>query len=819
MSASPATVPALNFTLCGAPAPRSAHRTSSGAAKAKPRRRSIRPTAAPPASPVITDCCTCCTDVFRLDLSSLAADEFESVTSRPNGRQRCCIDDGAVINESGNEYSDTGIGIRVGHTDNGGPKANKVNQNPLNEEFDNIQHTGKSKEWLGYEKDSEGKLCKNQNLPVNAGSGSTGSQYSDRDRPSTDLISSSRAFSDQGANSVRSCLSDSSSYVTLSENSVDSYSRNYSYSSRESHGSGIHISSGSESYNESSCDLMSDISRTNEISEDGSVVIPEASPRKMISAKAARQLIRSFPDGNLSLEPHNSRHKESWTQNSSGVTSKHGKSTGSPVTVPPRCKDNARVSKLASLSTESRTEGSGSLDISPILRNEYGLNSNATESSRGCSEANMNKSEFIENKYIANDRASDNDENVIIFSSVVYGHCCLNEGHTTLPKEWPIEEEKITDQLPLCCARSMETCKCLLNCSKSDESNNREVPNSDTCKVSASCSRNENHFDEKSDEIAVAIEMSSQNKTSIAGRESVTPHLNSRATFQTHTFLTNLEDNEDFSGTFENFDFKCQKLYPNKEFGRNVYSVPTGTRISNMARNLSELICDCESGGNTRILLEPRESGYNPCSPVSDISLSAGEFTEAVHHARQLVRVLGRALDSALSQKTNRTNTELPLDCASITRRKQRSRSLSPNILRRSKRSDSIRSPGATELSLRKKDSVSRADTDTNNKKGVDEEHTSDVKPSLSGDSVGSQRCYYGGEPYTLHVSPEQLRKQRALLRPAVDRRRHGAVVQMLDMADILKNAITQRRKFMDPSEEFTCGTNRSGSDCSLEGT
>ena len=66
-------------------------------------------------------------------------------------------------------------------------------------------------------------------------------------------------------------------------------------------------------------------------------------------------------------------------------------------------------------------------------------------------------------------------------------------------------------------------------------------------------------------------------------------------------------------------------------------------------------------------------------------------------------------------------------------------------------------------------------------------------------------------------MSAEELRKQRTLLKPANDRRVRGTVVQGLDMADVLRRTISRRRRFLDPSEEFICGNNRSVSECSLE--
>jgi hypothetical protein len=66
-------------------------------------------------------------------------------------------------------------------------------------------------------------------------------------------------------------------------------------------------------------------------------------------------------------------------------------------------------------------------------------------------------------------------------------------------------------------------------------------------------------------------------------------------------------------------------------------------------------------------------------------------------------------------------------------------------------------------------------------------------------------------------VSAEELRKQRTLLKPVPDRGAHGSVAQVVDMADVLRNTISRRRKFLDPSDEFIGGNNSADSECSLE--
>lgn len=808
-SASPSTVPALNFTLYGAPAPRSAYRTSSGAANAKPRRRSTRPTAGPPASPLST----CCTDDFRLDLSSLAADEFGSVViSRPNGSELCCIDDEAVTNESGNQFSNAGICAHAERTDdNGGSNANDVNQNLLSKESDNIQYTEKTEQWFG-DIDSEGKPIEDRDLSVNTGSSSTGSEFSDTDKTSSDFISSSQAFSDERASSVRSCLSGSSSYVTLSEYSADSCSSKCLYNSRESRFSNISISSDSQSSNR---DLRSGIRNNDHVAADTLAT----SPRKKITADAVEQLTRRFPNENISLKPQNTKRKKLLAQRSSGVISNRSRITESPVTVPPRDKDNACLSEFISVSTESSTGGSDSSRISCALRKGHVLNTKATDPTTNESrETSANKKELIENQCITNDQSNDNEENKIIdVCRMVSGHSCLNKGHENLSNEYIVEEGTITDQVRLCCARSMKICNYVLNCSVSGESRDQAVPDPDTYNVITNVSRNESCIGEKSDQSAIAMEML-RNKTPAAEEEeSLSSGLDSRTTSQTSVSRTNMKNNDDLHiRKFHNSECEFQQLSSpnNKEFVRNVYSVPTGPQVPKKL-----LQCDCESGGRTRFLLERLECGCLPNVSASDIPLSGGEFTEAILHARQLVRVLERALDRALSLNTDRTSTESSLEYVSTIKRKQRSSSLSPNILRRCKRIDSMCSSASTKSFLDMEDRVLGPDTGVNYRKGLNAEHTSDVKPPVPCDSVSTRRWNYGDEPYMLYVSPEQLQKQRALLKPVAERRLHGSVVQVFNMADILKNAITRRRKFMDPSEEFTCGTNRSVSEWSLEGS
>jgi hypothetical protein len=743
----------------------------------------------------------------------------------PNGSGIRCIDDAAAINEWDNRYSDAEIGMHVESADGYGRThaVGVVSEESHTNGFDNIQYTGKRKEWLGC-KASEAKLIDNHDIRVNTGnSSSRGSQCLGAGRSSSDFISSSQAFGDERSSTARSSLSSRDSCVTLSEYSVYSSNSNCSHSSRDSRESEMSISSGSQSSRESSCDLRNRISYNNMMSEDRSVVMPVKSPRQMIPANALKQITKRFPTGNLSVERVETKHKESSTQKLSGVISHRSTNTESPVTVPPWDKDNICVSELISVSNESRSGEPDSLVTSSTVRNGCGLNYNATEpSSDVINETKLNKSGLIENQFIKNYQESDNEENNIIDIYEVYDDSFPYKGHDTPPTEWMVERERITDQLHVYSARSMQMCSSLTNCSISDKSHNCAVPNSDIPTISVSCSRNESCIDEKPGETSIAMGVSSQNKASVAEEEKLVPSgLSSPATSGTCIFLTSLENNEDFNGTFDNTGLIYQQLSPAniKEFGRNVYSVPNAHDFPKRVRSSSMLKCGCESEGRTRFLLERLESGYFSDVPVSDTHLSAGEFTEAIIHARNLVRILECALDRTLPLNTDGNKAKSSPQHASTTRRKQRSTSLSPDVLRRCKRTDSSCSAATSELFHDREDRVLGSGTGTTNKEGVTPEHSSEAKPQLSCDIVSTRRCCYGDAAYMLRVSPEELRKQRALLKPAVDRRLHGAVVQVLDIADILKNAITRRRKFVDPSEEFTCGTNRSMSEWSLEST
>jgi hypothetical protein len=198
---------------------------------------------------------------------------------------------------------------------------------------------------------------------------------------------------------------------------------------------------------------------------------------------------------------------------------------------------------------------------------------------------------------------------------------------------------------------------------------------------------------------------------------------------------------------------------------------------------------------------------------------------EAVICARQLVCVLERALDRTLSWNTKETNMDSSMGKSSSsfpsnsTRRKQRSNSLSPNVLRLCKESDSACSSATIEFRLDGKHSVLDNGSATGKKEGVNQKEICAVKTHFSRDGVGRRRHSCVDAPPLLIVSAEDLRKQRTLLKPVNDRGGHGSVAQVVDMADVLRSTISRRRKFLDPSDEFVCGNNSSDSECSLENT
>jgi hypothetical protein len=541
--------------------------------------------------------------------------------------------------------------------------------------------------------------------------------------------------------------------------------------------------------------------------EGGNILISAESTRRRIAANVSY--------GNLIRKPECLIQKKISSQRLSGIISDCSTDTESWVTV------------SSSGSTGSRSEDPNNLVISCTLENEYKRHTTAKESPTDqCGLADDNKREFddvvyyahLQTRCITSEEADDNagDYNSNISPEFCDNHC-LDGGHETPSGERIIKEEIITEQLCLCSEGSMKTCACLPNGFKSHESNNRSILDSDFCSTSSfRYSKSGSRLDEQSGEISAGMDISSQNVVSaVEEPESVSSCTNNRAPSADCVSLTNLED---FNGTLDNSDVKCHQLSldNNKELLKNVYSEPIH-HATNRVRSSSVLSRDCESERRAKFLLECLESGYFPNGSLPDVTLSAGEVTEAVKIARQLVCILECALDRVLPSSTNNASTESSLEkssssfSANTTRRKQRSRSLSPNILRDFERTDSTCCPSKTELRSDREHIISDADNGTSDKKKVNLEFICDVKHH------DTRRFCHRDVPALLHVTPDQLQKQRTLLKPVSDRRLHGSIVQVLDVADILKNAILRRREVMNPSDEFICGTNRSVSEWSLD--
>jgi hypothetical protein len=415
------------------------------------------------------------------------------------------------------------------------------------------------------------------------------------------------------------------------------------------------------------------------------------------------------------------------------------------------------------------------------------------------------------NRYIANveENGGHVNDNSNIISSEMCGKYCLNKSEKTAKEERRIEEETIIDQSCVRCVGSVKICS-YTNDFILNESNNPPIHDSDFRTTSDNCSRIENYFKEHADEIMICTELPVNEVSEEA--ESVLSDLNSPTAPANYVPPTDFEHYVNFVKTSDKCAFQYHQLPSanNKEAHKNVDSTPTRHHAADRMRH-SAATSDCDSGRKTKPLVRRPESDDS----APDISLLAGEAVEAVICARQLLRVLERALNRAFNSNTDRSNTEVSPWVLSTnfsagrTRRKQRPRSLSPNILRHFNRIDSVCSQTQTEICSDRDYSALGADTGESNTKGANEKQTSDVKPPLSSSGVFMRSCCYRDAAPFLSLSPEQLRKQRALLRPATDRRIQGDV-QLFDMADILRNAISRRRMFIGPTDEFICGSNTS---------
>jgi hypothetical protein len=819
-----------------------------------------------------------CADELQLDLSFLAADE-DGPTIVGNRSEVCYRENVAIIRELSSKYKDITKSSHSRTDNNGETNVNCSNRSPWLEEVDtddlgNIQHPREEKQWLGSGSESEGKLSKHCNLLKKSDSNGMGSQSSGTVQNFGDISSSSQGSDEERTGSTTSYTS---SYVTLSEHSLDSCSSSCSSKSKDMHESEISRSNSSHSSVRPNSDLASGFRHSKKIGKCRDFIIPVGDTQ----TNDFRQVIRRLHNGNLSHRCKSSGHNKMPTEKSSAVTRNVRADIESQVSVSSGGKDSISASSLVAVATgnepRSRVESgsTGNIFVSDVVTFSAGTESQVTVHSGGESNARLSIPEsedrrseepdnfltssalengyegiataaesslhhFREvdevefgdivpyagcrNRYIANDEENGGyvNDNSNKISSEMCGNYCFHKSHKTATEERRIEEETIMDQSCVCCEGGVSICNYHTNGFILNESSNQPIHDSDFRTNSDNCSRNGNYFEEHPDEIIRCIELS-VNKVSDETK-SVPSDLNSPATFDNYISRTDFKHYEDFDRTSVKSAFKYHQLPSanNREVQRDVDSPPTGHHAADRMR-ISSATSDCDAGRKSKLSVKRPESHYFSDDSAPDISLSASEAVEAVLYARRLLCVLERAMDRALSSNTDRSNTESSLRelstsfSARITRRKQRARSLSPNTLRRCNGIDSVRGQTQTEICPDMDHSALGADTGTSNTKGTKVKQTSDVKPPLSCDGVSMRSCCYRGASPFLSLTPEQLRKQRALLKPAADRRIQGDVIQILGMADILRNAILRRRTFMDPTDEFVCGTNRSVSELSLE--
>jgi len=780
---------------------------------------------APPASPQIPYC----TEQFQLDFSFLAADEEELIVTNKASEMYYGEHD-IVFKESSNQSREATKQNQVEKKDSAKSNGNGNNKNSNSEaiETDELESAGKAIRLLDSDEDSEDELqSENQSFSTNADSSTMESQHSERGRNSSELISSNQSFGDEGSGSTRSCLSGRSSCISLSEYSADSCSSTSSLKSRKSHQREI-LSDVSNSSTEKSGDLPNKISEKNNKVEYRNVGLAVGSS---IQGNGIQQITRSFPEENLSRNPENSRQVETSNQKSSGVITNSNMVT--ELQDAPACgsKDNACASDSFSVSTEGRSEETHNFVTSSTCNNAKGISTTTLESlTDQCIQENERKRELnnlisyvnFENKCIASDKTSDNVDNDNTKSkSTNYDHSFLNKVHEIQIKGRVIEEERKTEHTCLCSgAGNTKICSSPSNSFLLRESNIRSSYNSDFYDTNARCSGRKGNFDENPGEYVASVDIISQDKFSATGQsEPGSSGLKNPPSARNYVSLTNSLNDEDYDEKSYGCNENCHVLNGTYQMpNQDSYSSPTRSHTPDTVESVSVMTCDCESGRTSRRLLECLDSRYFP-----DISFPAGEVMEAVMCARQLVCVLERALDRTLSWNTKETNTDSSVGKSSSsfpadsTRRKQRSNLLSANALRLCKESDSACSSATIELRLDGKHSVLDNGSATGKKEGVNQQEICDMKPQFSRDGVGRRRYSCSDAPPLLIVSAEELRKQRALLKPVADREVLGSVAQVVDMADVLRSTISRRRKFLDPTDEFICGNNRSDSECSLE--
>jgi hypothetical protein len=249
------------------------------------------------------------------------------------------------------------------------------------------------------------------------------------------------------------------------------------------------------------------------------------------------------------------------------------------------------------------------------------------------------------------------------------------------------------------------------------------------------------------------------------------------------------------------------------ELQRNVDSSPVRCHVADRTKCSSTVTSDSDYKRTNKPSAEFSEPRH---ISSLDVPLSTDEVLETLFYCQKLLRVLEHILTKAMSSSTDRNSGvsfRKPSSSLTVnnTRRKHRSKSIPPNVLRHYSYSahDYNLTETTTETCSETDHSALGPRTGRDNMKEDNINQTSDAKPEPSCDNISVNASCYRDACSSLSLCPEQLRKQRALLKPAAERKIKGNV-QMLNMAEILRNAISRRRTVIDPADDLVCGSSGS---------
>ncbi|PSN56874.1 hypothetical protein C0J52_00659 [Blattella germanica] len=779
-SVSPSSSSTLNFTLYGGPAPRSLHRTTTGAAKARPKRRSNKPTPPPPTTP-LSMCCPEDNNFpdFKLDLSSLAAEDETIIVSN---NTEVYYSEHKVLVHTSFEISDHDISDRY------------LQRTDSNVSVDNEQ------------------MLQEKKCDINdrsSGSNSMRSTESDKDLVSqtcSELDLSSQGYVEVlfGNDSYRSNISNSSSYITVSEYSVNSLSSIPSScsskhnSTPKKHDEKIDTCiENSSSENNRSTRQISRMSEYESKKVENTMETDNESRR--IFSENETQYIKKITSQYESLNNDIQYVKEENTivnlKTIDDIYSVSPEINSLTVNSDEICKELREVDNLTRSGKEFNVV---------IPKDSFTVE---TDSQILCSTGTSIPP--FEAAYSTNFEKSDNEHGMDSCDQPeLYGYYVYNEGHETPSDEWTVEDDSPSFSDDLCPNQEASLQNYDLLIKSNSVLKGGEIPFRNYSKINGNSFvtiRNANCCNEYNQEILFDAQGSSTGNCLQTGSSM------SELYFQTspHSQISSINDNKTISEAIVTPDER------NIGVKRRVLSAPIQSRPLESIRSPAVPL---DSERQARFLLENLDSGYLSDIPAPDITMTAGDIMEAVLYARQLVRVLERTLDRALSsaRKTSSTNTSVRCHYSEKRNENRRCRSLSPSLLRHCKGLNRAIFTGSNNC-------VTSRENESLNVENL-ENHSTDL-PEKINDCGYEKKLSCNGKcdnmnfckPYILSITPEQLQKQRALLKPAAQRSLQETVAQVLDMADILKNVISRRRLVMDPTEELICGTNRSVSEWSLE--